>query len=54
MSVTDRERGPASADKGLKAGALGLLSSVVVGVASNPPVANPSTKPELIFIPVQR
>ncbi|HEY7103715.1 MAG TPA: APC family permease [Mycobacteriales bacterium] len=37
MSVTDTEHGPASADKGLKSGALGLVSSVVIGVASTAP-----------------
>jgi amino acid transporter len=37
MSVTNTEPGPATADKGLKGGALGLLSSVVIGVASTAP-----------------
>src|ERR1017187_4499662 len=39
MTVTGREIEPAeqSVDKGLKSGALGLLSSVVMGVASTAP-----------------
>jgi amino acid transporter len=37
MSVTNRDPGPAAEAKGLKTGALGLLSSVVIGVASTAP-----------------
>jgi amino acid transporter len=37
MSVTNTGPAPAAADKGLKTGALGLLSSIVMGVASTAP-----------------
>ena len=37
MSVTNRDPGSAAEAKGLKTGALGLLSSIVIGVASTAP-----------------